>query len=322
MRLALALFAAALILAAPSQAATVSVRDGTLQVRAEPGEQNAVDVTRNGPASVSVRDAGALPWAGRGCEAVAAESAVSCRKVRRIRADLGDANDTIRLGVAISGRLQGGSGDDQLRGGRADDVINDLSGRDLADGGGGDDRIRLGDRLRDQATCGTGSRDQLDVESLRALDFGCERVDLGSPRRVRVLLPSRRPRRFVRIPGQHGQRIDRRLLPDVVELIRRYKVRVIAGFAMYGHKPLGEHPLGLAVDLVPQRGHSWRGVDRLARWAEPVQNHPRAPFRWVGYNGDEGHGRGNHLHLSWLHTPEPRGHPVGRVWTWRVSHRR
>ena len=26
------------------------------------------------------------------------------------------------------------------------------------------------------------------------------------------------------------------------------------------------------------------------------------PFRWVGYEGDAGHGCGNHLHLSWNHS--------------------
>ena len=34
-----------------------------------------------------------------------------------------------------------------------------------------------------------------------------------------------------------------------------------------------------------------------------MQNQPLPPFRWVGYNGDAGHGCGNHLHLSWNHAP-------------------
>ena len=46
---------------------------------------------------------------------------------------------------------------------------------------------------------------------------------------------------------------------------------------------------------------SWAPITRLAHWAEPVQNQPRPPFRWVGYDGDAGHGCGNHLHLSWEH---------------------
>ena len=37
-----------------------------------------------------------------------------------------------------------------------------------------------------------------------------------------------------------------------------------------------------------------------------MQNRPKAPFRWVGYDGDSGHGCGNHLHLSWDHAPAPQ----------------
>ena len=47
-------------------------------------------------------------------------------------------------------------------------------------------------------------------------------------------------------------------------------------------------------------------MTRLARWAEPRQNRPRAPFRWVGYNGDANHGCGHHLHLSWSHAEVAR----------------
>ena len=42
------------------------------------------------------------------------------------------------------------------------------------------------------------------------------------------------------------------------------------------HTANGEHPLGLAVDLVPGPGGSWDDIDRLAAWAEPRQNQPRA----------------------------------------------
>ena len=108
--------------------------------------------------------------------------------------------------------------------------------------------------------------------------------------------------RIVPIPGMPGESIDRRILGDLLSIIRQYKVRVTDGYAPTGHKSAGEHPLGLAVDLVPGSGGSWDLVDRLARWAEPNQNNPRFPFRWVGYNGDIGHGRGDHLHLSWLHS--------------------
>jgi hypothetical protein len=120
------------------------------------------------------------------------------------------------------------------------------------------------------------------------------------------------------VPGQGGAQVDRRILSDVLYLVRRYRVRVGDGYARHGHERNGEHPLGLAVDLYPGPGGSWDQIDRLARWAEPRQNRPRAPFRWVGYNGDKGHGRGDHLHLSWQHSPGHAGRPVRSVWVWQV----
>ena len=120
--------------------------------------------------------------------------------------------------------------------------------------------------------------------------------------------------RIVPIPGQPGETIDERIVRDVVFLCRRFRVMVTAGYARSGHKSNGEHPLGLAVDLVPAPGGSWDDVDALARWAEPGADRPLHPFRWVGYDGDPGHGRSDHLHLSWLHGPVPQaGSPASWV---------
>jgi hypothetical protein len=126
--------------------------------------------------------------------------------------------------------------------------------------------------------------------------------------------------KFVDIPGFPGERIDRRLLPDVRRLIRRYDIFITDGFSTDPvHSSKGEHPLGLALDIVPNKaaGGTWKKVDRLARWAEPSQDRPRAPFRWVGYDGDSGHGRGHHLHLSWNHAGGSFGKPVRTVYTLR-----
>lgn len=119
--------------------------------------------------------------------------------------------------------------------------------------------------------------------------------------------------RIVPIPGQPGMTIDERLVPDLAFLKAKFHIAVTAGYAPTGHEAGGEHPLGLAVDLVPGPGGSWDDIDALARWAEPQQNHPRPPFRWVGYDGDSGHGRGDHLHLSWIHGPAPGGPPASWV---------
>lgn len=123
------------------------------------------------------------------------------------------------------------------------------------------------------------------------------------------------------VPHEEGDMVDSRIVPDLRWIARRYPIYVTDGYS--GPLPNGEHVgcnrchvngsdhyNGLAVDLVPLNGDSrcdatWAPITRLAHWAEPVQNEPRPPFRWVGYDGDAGHGCGNHLHLSWNHSPAP-----------------
>jgi hypothetical protein len=124
------------------------------------------------------------------------------------------------------------------------------------------------------------------------------------------------------IPHEEGDMVDRRIIPDLRWIAARYPIYVTDGYS--GPLPNGEHVgcngchvkhsdhyNGLAVDVVaieatPRCDGHWAPITRLARWAEPRQNLPVLPFRWVGYNGDAGHGCGNHLHLSWNHAPAPR----------------
>jgi hypothetical protein len=123
------------------------------------------------------------------------------------------------------------------------------------------------------------------------------------------------------VPHEAGDMIDSRLVPDLRWIAARYPIFITDGYS--GPLPDGEHVgcdechvrnsdhyNGLAVDIVPFGGGttcdaSWAPITRLAHWAEPVQNQPRPPFRWVGYEGDAGHGCGNHLHLSWEHAAAP-----------------
>src|SRR5215217_2684863 len=77
--------------------------------------------------------------------------------------------------------------------------------------------------------------------------------------------------KFVPIPSFPGERIDRRILPDVKRLVRKYELLVTDGFSMDSvHDINGEHPLGLALDVVPDKAHggSWKKVGRLAHQAE------------------------------------------------------
>lgn len=111
--------------------------------------------------------------------------------------------------------------------------------------------------------------------------------------------------------------IDRRIIPDLLWIHKRFGIYISDGYSgplpgggaagcfasgYQCHSVAGEHPLGLGVDIVPVPGEDWSNIDRLALWAEPEQNVPRPPFRWVGYNGDAAHGSGHHLHLSWDHS--------------------
>ena len=123
------------------------------------------------------------------------------------------------------------------------------------------------------------------------------------------------------IPHEAGDVVDRRIVADLRWIARRYPIYVTDGYS--GPLPSGEragcdechvrnsdHYNGLAVDVVPLGGGttcdaSWAAITRLAEWAEPVQGEPAPPFRWVGYEGDSGHGCGHHLHLSWNHAPAP-----------------
>lgn len=124
------------------------------------------------------------------------------------------------------------------------------------------------------------------------------------------------------IPHEVGDMVDQRILPDLRWIAKRYPIYVTDGYS--GPLPSGEHAgcdechtkgsdhyNGLAVDLVPlgagtKCDAAWTPITNLALWAEPVQGLPALPFRWVGYDGDAGHGCGHHLHLSWNHAVVPQ----------------
>lgn len=128
-------------------------------------------------------------------------------------------------------------------------------------------------------------------------------AEMRSVRISKVLCKTIGGGKFVGIPGFPGERIDRRLIPDIQWMKRNYKIFITDGYATSGHAPNGEHPIGLAVDIVPHSdGGSWGLVDQLAKRFEPHPNQVRMPMRWVGYDGDVGHGRGDHLHFSWSHS--------------------
>lgn len=115
---------------------------------------------------------------------------------------------------------------------------------------------------------------------------------------------------IVPVPGT-GESCDARIVPNVMMILRRFHATLTACYAPTGHEPSGEHPLGLAVDLVPTTPTSWAVLGQLARFAgwKPscaatgCAGQTGTAFRFVGWNGYPGHGAGDHLHLSWDHGP-------------------
>jgi hypothetical protein len=124
------------------------------------------------------------------------------------------------------------------------------------------------------------------------------------------------------VPHEAGDMVDSRIVPDLRWIAAHYPIYITDGYSgpLPGsgrhvgcngcHTNGSDHHYGLAVDIVPLPysttcDRRWRPITRLAHWAEPRQNHPVPPFDWIGYDGDAGHGCGNHLHLGWTHGPGP-----------------
>jgi hypothetical protein len=170
---------------------------------------------------------------------------------------------------------------------------------------------------------GTGRRSVLLIAAAAVAIGMLAAVALGKMRSTQLdnkLCETRGGGKFVKIPGFPGEKIDRRLLTDIEFLLEKYKHKIFItdGYSTDPvHSRNGEHPIGLALDIIPDfsRTNKWRKVSRLAKWAERKQDRPRPPFRWVGYNGDANHGRGNHLHLSWSHSPTKPKDPARTVYT-------
>ena len=141
--------------------------------------------------------------------------------------------------------------------------------------------------------CGSG-KDRIDTDGLDKLT-SCERTGLPAPTpdpdvpglgplpdeaagTVGGVRKITTPGRIVPIPGFPGERIDSRLLPDIRYLKAKYHIFITDGYSLQPiHVHGGEHPLGLAIDIIPGPGGSWDDIDRLAKWAEPQpEPHARA----------------------------------------------
>ena len=117
--------------------------------------------------------------------------------------------------------------------------------------------------------------------------------------------------------------VDRRIVPDLRWIAQRFPIYVTDGYS----GPAAErrtrrlqplpHPRLRPLQRPRRRP---RAAERQRANATPAGRRSRAsptgpsrsrtsrvpPFRWVGYDGDAGHGCGNHLHLSWNHAAGAR----------------
>jgi hypothetical protein len=164
MRIALLTIAAVLALASPAAASQVAFDGQTLAYTAGPGEANnpllsvaTGDFTCGGvaPPCLTIYDGGAHIATGTsGCVLTSSTSyggdEVACPLPQRVRADLGDGDDsywdwdgpsTIDAGGGSDNPIYGGGGDDAIDGGPGNDLLFGDAGDDTVDGGPGDDAL-------------------------------------------------------------------------------------------------------------------------------------------------------------------------------------
>lgn len=130
-----------------------------------------------------------------------------------------------------------------------------------------------------------------------------------------------KPKKFVPCPKSIAQEsvqgnrcyMDARIVANALYLSKHFKIHISDGYdgPIPGkpgdwsgcggcHADLSEHTIGAALDInAGASDPGWKLIDKLARLTEPTQNAPKPPFRWVGYDGDAGHGKFHHIHLSW-----------------------
>ena len=130
--------------------------------------------------------------------------------------------------------------------------------------------------------------------------------------------------------------VDSRIVPDLRWIAQRFPIYVTDGYsgpaAQRRTRRLPPLPRQALRPLQRPRGRHRAAQRRAPNATQLARDHPsrrtgpsRArtspvpPFRWVGYDGDAGHGCGNHLHLSWEHAPAA---PLSQLAEWVEVFRR
>jgi Ca2+-binding RTX toxin-like protein len=137
---------AGLLLAAPAQAATTGVASAgasTVLFKAAKGTANKVVVTRSGN-TITIDDKVAVK-AGKGCKKVKGDKTkVKCRTSKaptKVTVYTYDKADSIRNNTNVPTHADGGTGNDFVAGGSANDTLHGWTGSDRIYGGGGEDHI-------------------------------------------------------------------------------------------------------------------------------------------------------------------------------------
>ncbi|MGH2923325.1 MAG: hypothetical protein ACRDKH_04765 [Solirubrobacterales bacterium] len=196
--LPLTTLAAALLLAAPAQAAQLTSVGGTIHFAANQGEQNDVRVGVNlllGMPVYTFTDLDANPIAVDGvtCELLNGVGMCAQAGVVALSVDVRDKDDTIKIAVAgedglpaptiptvlTGGRgidvLMGGMGRDKLKGNNGRDALRGRKGSDVYKGGRGSDTLQALDGKADQIiACGEGARDLVRADKIDPVPRRCE----------------------------------------------------------------------------------------------------------------------------------------------------
>lgn len=206
--LGLGIATAAALFAAPStQAATLSVSNGTVYYTADQGERNEVVVTTDTVLGLPVynfTDGGAAGITlGPGfCDVLNGVGTCSGGGVGSIVINARDADDTIKIATGgpigpvatinslIGGRGQdiliGGNGADRLKGNNGRDSLRGRMGADVYRGGRGSDTLQTLDGASDLSiSCGPGSRDLIRADRSDPYAKNCELGKQAKPSKRR-----------------------------------------------------------------------------------------------------------------------------------------
>jgi len=194
--LAVGMIALSAALAPAAQGAVLASGGGTISYVAGQGETNDVVIRVDsllGQGVLSFTDADANPIAIGGglCELVNGVGMCASNGVVRVRVNVRDRDDTVKVAVAgpfggvptantlIGGRgmdsLMGGNGADKLKGNNGRDSLRGRMGPDIYRGGRGSDTLQTLDGAPDASiSCGPGSRDLIRADRSDPRPKNCE----------------------------------------------------------------------------------------------------------------------------------------------------